>query len=97
MKRATLSALLAISLLGFGAVEASADQLSRTKEATPVEVEGDPIEPHRAAPQRPTFHFDSSDHGSATLTNYAGLARSDANIAFRFFFSVWRRLSWLIG
>mgnify|MGYP003460867534 CR=1 FL=1 len=92
VKRAILSALLAISLLGFGAVEASADQLARTQRATPIEVEGDPIEPHRTAELPPSYLFDGADHDGPTLARCQRLQAHKTSIVLRLIFSVWRRI-----
>lgn len=60
MKRALLSVLLAVSLLGLPA-ESTADQLARTREAVRPENEGDPDEPHVMAPAGTNFAAPAPD------------------------------------
>lgn len=95
VKRAFLSVLLAISLIGLPA-ESFADQLARTREAVRPEIEGDPDEPHATAPAGTNFTAYAPDASVQTSARQV-VARPNKqdSITIRLLRWAWR-LSWVV-
>ena len=95
VKRAILSGLLAISLLGLAPSPTLAD--FHVRAAMPVELEGDPIEPHRTAPLTP-LHAPS---GAAVVDGDPACDGASSGVRsfvpLRALFGILMRFSWLIA